>query len=229
MAQSAETILFSIPLVRPDELREAARATGDPEEFDRAYLPLGVSRVTSWLQRHPDYLTVLWEGRNLLEAVKETAVSTDPHFAKWRGFTRIYAGPDSAQAFWDGSRDRVFLWSSGEVGADSEARVFHGTSSVGEYLRFVQDIQNDPKLWETFDLLRRQQGFTRAELWHQTAGPRDVVISLWEAHDMEASIDAVVEGGAELDQRILAIRRAALVEDPLNEGRPEILMDWRAQ
>ena len=228
MASPHETILFSIPLLRPDELRAAALADQDSGELERAYGPLGISRVSSWVQKRPDYLTVMWEGMNLLDAIKETAVSDDPHFAKWRGLTRIYAGPDPAQAFWDASRHRIFEWSTGERGRDSEARVFHGTESIEEYLRFVQDVQNDPNLHAEFDRIRREQAFTRAELWHQTSGGQDVVISLWEAHDMDAAIAKVLARRTPLDERILEIRRIALSEGAVSDDRPELVMDWRA-
>ena len=229
MEQPQETIFFSIAVVRLDELRAAAIVDNESAELDRAYLPLGVTRVTTWIQRHPPYLTVLWEGRNLLDAVKQTAVSDDPHFSRWRGLTRIYAGPDSADAFWEATRHRIFAWSSGECGRDRQARVLHGTSSIAEYLKFVQDVQNDAQLLAEFDQLRTSQGFTRSELWHQSTGDQDVVISYWEAHDMAAAIAKVEERTSELDERILRIRRSALGKGALSEDLPEIVLDWQAR
>lgn len=228
MGATSEAILFSIPLLRTEGLREDARADQGKQGLDRAYTKLGITRVTSWLQHEPTYLTVLWEGERLAEAAQLTAVSDDPHFAKWRGLTRIYAGPEPADMFWEASRHRILSWSTGERAAEAEARVFEGGPVVDQCLGCARDIQTDDVLTDSFDTLNRNQGFTRVEVWHQESRGEDVLIGLWEAHDLARATTEIRVDEAELDDRVLAVHRLGLLGKSAGHRAPEILLDWRA-
>lgn len=228
MDQEPEAVLWSIPVADLDQLKEQADKTLGIEGLDAAFRAHDVSRVTAWTQQSPSYLSVLWEGRDAVHSLQEMAVTKDPAIALLRGLLRVVAGPDETGMIWDAVHHRIFNWSTGEAGRDSEARVFHGQSGVDEYLRFIGDVRTDPALFAVFDRIRRKQGFTRADLWHQTWRGREIVISLWEAEDLSEAMEAVQAKRTNLDERIMKIRHAALGDARPQDNPPTLLFDWRA-
>jgi hypothetical protein len=92
----------------------------------------------------------------------------------------------------------------------------------------MEDFGGDPALLGVFDRIRRRQGFTRLEVWHQKLGEDDVVIWLAEGRDVAGAYAEIFEGKNDFDRRIRKLVGASLnVSDP-SGGMPELVLDWRA-
>jgi hypothetical protein len=227
MAQ-VESLLLSVPLKDPEGCREAALADRGTPELDAAHRSLGFTRLVAWIQHDPAYAIVLWEGDDVHGLSERTATTNDAFFARWRGLLRVFAGEKGEEALWDSSAHRVFSWTSGEDGPEASVRLFHGSSLVTEYLSTMRDFGSDPALLGVFDRIRRRQGFTRLEVWHQTLGQDEVVLWLAEGRDLEAAYAEIFEGKYDFDRRVSKLVRASLnVSDP-SIGKPELIVDWRA-
>jgi hypothetical protein len=223
-----ERLLLSMPLVDPDGYKEAAAAYRATPEFDEAHRNLGCTRLLTWIQREPAYAIIRWEGVNVLESVARTASTTDPFFARWRELVRLFAGETGEGALWHASHHRVFSWTSGEEGPEASVRVFHGTAAITDYLWTMEDVTSVPGLLGVFDRIRRQQGFTRLEVWHQSLGEDDVVLWLAEGRQLEAAYANIFEGKNDFDRRVRTLVKASLdVNDP-SGGMPELVVDWVA-
>jgi hypothetical protein len=223
-----EGLLLSMPLKDPGGYREAAIADQGTPELDEACRALGCSRVLTWVQQEPAYLIVRWEGEHVLDSVARTATADNPFIARWRGLIRVFAGEAGEEALWDASHHRVFSWTSGEEGPETSVRLFHGSAIVPAYLRAMEDFGGDPALLGVFDRIRRRQGFTRLEVWHQKLGEDDVVIWLAEGRDLVGAYAEIFEGRNDFDRRIRKLVGASLnVSDP-SAGMPELVLDWRA-
>ena len=223
-----ESLLLSVPLRDPEGCREAAIADRGTQQLDAAHRSLGFTRLVAWIQHDPAYAIVLWEGEDVLGLSERTATTSNAFFARWRGLLRVFAGEKGEEALWDSSVHRIFSWTSGEVGPEASVRLFHGSSLVTEYLSTMKDFSSDPALLGVFDRIRRRQGFTRLEVWHQTLGQDEVVLWLAEGRDLEAAYAEIFEGKYDFDRRVSKLVRASLnVSDP-SIGKPELIVDWRA-
>jgi len=223
-----EGVLLSLPLRDPEGYRQAAIADQGTPELDEACRDLGCSRLMTWVQSDPGYAIVRWEGEHVLDSVARTATADNPFIARWRGLIRVFAGEAGAEALWDASHHRVFAWASGEEGPETSVRLFHGSAVVPAYLRTMEDFGSDPALLGVFDRIRRRQGFTRLEVWHQRLGEDDVVMWLAEGSDLTAAYEEIFEGKNEFDRRVRKVVRASFnVSDP-SGSMPELVLDWRA-
>ena len=223
-----ESLLLSMPLADPKGYREAAIADQGTAEFDEAYRSLGFTRVLIWVQREPPYAIIQCEGEDVLDSVARTKTTDNGFFVRWRGLVRVLAGEEGAEVLWNAAHHRIFAWTSAENGPEASVRLFHGSSVVGAYLRTMEDFKNDPALFRIFDRIRRRQGFTRLEAWHQTLGEDEVVLWLAEGRDLEAAYTDIFEGKNDFDRRVSKVVRASLEVSNLSEGTPELVVSWRA-
>jgi hypothetical protein len=224
-----ESVLFSIPLVSMKEYRKALLADADSPEFDRAHREAGATHVMTWLHPEPPYAIIRWQGPNVLDAVARTATSQDPFMARWRGIIRMYAGPEGAEGVWDSTRHQVFFWDSGDEGPEADMRIFHGTSAVHEYLKMLNDLNENPALQKLYDRIRRQQRVTRVEIWHQQLGDAEVVMRLVEGHDLDGAFKQVTEEKINFDQRINQVARAALDPTATSRSGAELVVNWTVE
>jgi hypothetical protein len=221
-------VLFSFPLLRSDDYRQALTADRATSEFDHAHRSLGLTRVMTWVQRDPNYAIIRWEGASVLDALAISATTTDPLMGKWRGLIRAFSGADAAGSVWDASRRQVFSWSTGEDGPETSVRLLRGTKLVTEYLETMEDFGSDPALLGVFNRIRRRQGFTRLEVWHQRLGVDDIVLWFATGSDLEAAYADIFEGKSQFDQRVGKLVAASLNVDDPPGGKPELIVDWRA-
>jgi hypothetical protein len=228
MDSTQGAVLFSFPLLRIDEYRQALMADRDTSEFDHAHRGLGLTRVMTWVQRDPHYAIIRWEGESVLDALASSATTTDPLMGKWRGLIRAFSGIDAAGSVWDASRRQVFSWNTEVEGPETSVRLLHGTKVVTEYLETMEDFSSDPALLGVFDRIRRRQGFTRLEAWHQKIGDDDIVLWFATGSGLEAAYADIFEGKNPFDQRVGKLVAASLnINDPPG-GKPELIVDWRA-
>jgi hypothetical protein len=223
-----ETVLFSIPLKDVDGYQTALIADRDSSEFSESHRAAGATRVMTWIHRDPDYAIIRWDGSNVLDSVAKTATTRDPFMARWRGIIRVYSGDDGAGSVWDSSRHQVFSWGTGEEGSDTDLRVFHGSSQVHDFLTLLADISNTDALARLYDRIRRSQGVTRVEIWHQRLLNEEVVMRMVEGNGLDAAFVEVDEESAEFDRRINELARAALSPNATTRSQAELIVDWRA-
>jgi hypothetical protein len=229
MPSKDESVLFSFPVSRVDHYRQELLADRDSPEFDEAHRGVGLSRVMTWVQRQPDYAIIRWDGENVPDALERAARSEDPLMSKWRGLVRVFAGPAQAEGVWQlESHHHVFSWTTGEEGPDVDTRIFHGSSVVNQFLTLLADIKGDPPLLSIYDRIRRRQGITRVEVWHQNIEDEDVILRVLEGHDLDAAFEDMAAGKTELDRRIRDLEIATLGKSHISRSQAELLVDWRA-
>jgi hypothetical protein len=154
--------------------------------------------------------------------------TSDPFMARWRGLFRVFAGPAGADGVWDSDRHQIFLWASGEQGSETDVRTFHGSAGLHMFVTLLADIKADPALEKLYDRVRREQGVTRVEIWHQRLGDQEVVMRLIEGHDLDAAFTNFAQEGRDLDRRISSAARVALDESATTRSQAELIVDWRA-
>jgi hypothetical protein len=222
------TVLSYRPLLDAEAWHEGLLNEFASEEMGDSYHELGLTRVSSWLQRDPDAAIIRWEGSDVDTLFERWAASSNPVLARWRGQFRVNSGPQEAENFWDASRHRLFSWTSEEEGEDSEIRVFRGTSEMQSLFRLYEDVSNDNAHFEAFDRIRRSQGFTRIETWTQQVGEETLMLNLFEAHDLASSLLQVESESNSFDRRLMDTRRAAVEGPPLLAHHPgKLIADWR--
>ena len=223
-----ESLLFSIPLTNLEKYTEALVGDRDTPEFAEAHRAVGLSRVMTWVQREPPYAIILWEGPDVTLSLLRTSTTQNKFMGKWRGLVRTFAGPEGAEGVWEPeSRHKVFSWWSGEDAPETEARVFHGSDSVSHFVSLLQDIEKDPALMSSYDRVRRSQGISRVEVWHQKVGEDEVVLRLIEGRDLDAAFAAIDEGKNEIDRRFVSVAPHAFDGKRMSQGRSELIVDWR--
>jgi hypothetical protein len=226
---SHDSVIFSFPLINMSDYRKALLNDRDSPEFDRAHREAGAWHVMTWVHPEPPYAIIRWQGPDVLDSLARTATSQDPFMARWRGLIRMYSGPEGAGGVWDSSRHQVFLWELGEEGPEADIRIFHGTSAVHEYIKMLADINENPALQKLYDRIRRQQGVTRVEIWHQQLGEEEVVMRLVEGHDLDAAFREVTEEKIDFDQRINRVARAGLEQAATSRSQAELIVNWKAE
>ena len=228
MAAGVETVLFSIPLKDVDGYRKALIAERDSIEFADSHRAAGATRVMTWVQRDPPYAVIRWDGKNVLESIASTATTKDPFMARWRGIIRVYSGVQGAATVWDSARHQVFSWETGEEGSDTDMRVFHGSSQVHDFLTLLAEISNDPALGRLYDRVRRGQGVTKVEIWHQRSLNEELVMRMVEGNQLDAAFAEVDAESKEFDRRLNRLARAALSPSATTRSEAEMIVDWRA-
>lgn len=229
MPDKDQSVLFSFPVNRVDHYRQELLADRDTPEFDEAHRGVGLRRVMTWVQRHPDYAIIRWDGENIPDALERTARSKDPLMSKWRGLVRVFAGPVQAEGVWQlESHHHVFSWTTGVEAPDVDVRIFHGSPIVNQFLTLLADIKGDPPLLSIYDRIRRRQGITRVEVWHQNIDDEDVILRVLEGDDLDAAFEDMAAGTTELDRRIRDLEVATLGESHISRSQAELLVDWRA-
>lgn len=132
------------------------------------------------------------------------------------------------ESFWKpGALNHVFSWDSGDVGPQRIAWVNRVSGDVRSYMKLLR-LDQEPGLMEQYDSIRRGQGITRTEVWHQAFPDHEVVVQMVEGHDLDAAITEIDRGDHELDRRLTAIARSVLDEGRASLSEVEMLVDWRA-
>ena len=227
----AETrsVLFALPLTRVEDFRQSVLADRDSEQHHESHHLFGITREMVWIQRHPSFMLVRWEGDDMFGAIEQLGTSTDPFWAKWRGFLRIYVGPVAMENFWQASSLRqVLSWTSDRHGPQTDARVLPRTGPVNEYLRFLEEVNDQAALMIEFDRIRRGQGITAVEVWHHHLGDEDVMLRVVEGEDLDAAFADIGRGRDDLDRRLRDFERAISNEDRIVRSDAELIVDWRA-
>lgn len=222
------TFLTSISLVDVDGFCEALLSDIPSARYDEACRGLGFTHVSYWIQRDPDAVVLMCEGKDTDTFMERFAASPDPFLAKWRGLIRVFAGPEGADSFWDASNHRLFFWESGELGAQSEIRIYREPKQVAAFLQDSLDFRHDPSLFKLYDRVRRSQGFTRIETWHQETSGQDVVLELFEAHDLSVAMEQRAAANNRLDERVMHVERATLLEGDAPMSLAKLLARWNA-
>ena len=216
------------PLLNVEGMSEAILKDIAEESFSDALRSLGLTRVSFWIQRAPDASVVMWEGAEIETLYQRWAASSNLVISRWRGLLRMFSGPEVADGLWTASRDRLFSWATGEDGAESELMIFREPKQVEKYLQLARDYQRDPSLLGIVDRVRRRQGFTRIEKWHQKTNDGDVILTLFEAHQLDAAMAQRAAEENRLDQRIVAIDRATLLAGDSHSHSAKLLARWHA-
>lgn len=222
------TVMTYRPLLDADGWQEALRADISTVAFADAYRSLGLTDVTFWLQRNPDAAMARWEGADVDTLLDRYAVSRDPVLSRWRGRLRTLSGPVVAESFWNASHHRFFSWASGEEGAQSEITVYRKPREVEAFQRLSLDFQQDPSLMKLFERVRRHQGFTRIETWHQHTDGGDAVLTLFEAHDLGAAMAQRAAEANRLDERIMQVERKTLFHQERLPPVAKLFARWHA-
>ena len=222
------TILTYRTLVNAAGFVEALLSDLPSAAFGDAYRELGLTRVSFWVQRDPDAAIARWEGTDIDTLLERYAASSNPVLARWRGQLRMFSGPEEAEGFWDASRDRLLSWATGEEGAESEITIFREPRQVDMYRQLAKDFQQDASLLGLLDRVRRRQGFTRIETWHQRTGGDDVVLALTEADHMDKAMAQIATEDNELDRRTMKVVRTMLVQGAPPPPAAKLLARWHA-
>jgi hypothetical protein len=216
-------------LVRPDEYCKAVLSDLPTGRLDAPLSALEVTRLSVWVQRHPDAAIVRWEGKHIDSVLERFGASDDPTLAKWRGMLRTFSGSAEMDSYWDASRHRIFSWGKDEARHDSEIKVFRCTSEIEALLSLYRDVQSDPAHFRIFERIREGQGVTRVEAWTQQSGEETLFLNLVEARDLGSAYAAMEGETNEFDRRVMKTRRAALKGPPMSGGAvAKLLIDWRA-
>lgn len=227
--ESTNTILFCLSLRRPDEWRDAIREAALHPDLDVSLREFGLQRLSVWLHRSPTMALFRWEGPGMDVGLERFATTDIPLLALWRGLLRVYAGPDELDRVWDSHFERLFSWESGTTGGQTQLQVFRGGSQVGVFLDAARHVESVPAVRDVFAEVRSAQGFTRVETWHQKTDEEDLVLTLLEGDDLEASLNKVEARSNVFDQRVMEIREAAFVGPAFKKQPPaELLLDWGA-
>lgn len=222
------TVMTSVNLLDVKALCEALLRDLSNGAFDDVYRTMGLARVTWWIGRDPDAAVTMWEGSNIDELLEGFGTSRHPLMAKWRGLLRIWSGPEEANGFWEASRHRLLSWATEEEGAESEVMVFQDPRQVEMYRQQSLDFQQDPSLRRLLDRVRREQGFTRIETWHQRTSENDTVLTLVEAHDLKAAVSRFMSEDNELDRRLMDLMRKTILQGASPPPAAKLLARWRA-
>jgi hypothetical protein len=222
------TILTYRTLLDVDGFCEALLSDLPSEKFGDAYRDLGLAHVSFWVQRDPDAAIARWEGRDIDTMLERFAASSNPVLARWRGQLRVFSGPQEAESFWDASRHRLLSWGTDEQGAESEITVCSEPRQVDMYRRLANEFQQDPSLFGLLDRVRRSQGFTRIETWHQQKDGDEVILNLIEAHDLKGALAQIAAENNELDKRSMKVVRAVLLQAPSPSPVATLLARWHA-
>lgn len=222
------TVMTYRPLLDADGWQEALLADISTAPFADAYRSLGLTGVSFWLQRNPDAAMARWEGTDVDTLLDRYAVSPHPVLSRWRGQLRTLSGPVEAENFWNASHHRLFSWSSEEEGAQSEITVYRKQKDIEAFQRLSLDFQHDPSLLKLFERVRRHQGFTRIETWHQHTDDGEAVLTLFEAHDLGAAMAQRAAEGNRLDQRIMQVERKTLFHQDRVTPVAKLFARWRA-
>jgi hypothetical protein len=216
-------------LVRADEYCEAVLSDLPSGLLDDPLRALEVTRLSVWVQRHPDAAIVRWEGKHIDSVLERFGASDDPMLVRWRGMLRAFSGSAEMDSYWDASRHRIFSWAKIEARHESEIKVFRCTSEVEALLSLYRDVQSDPAHFRIFERIRGGQGVTRVEAWTQQRGEETLFLNLIEARDLESAHAAMEAETNEFDRRLMKTRRAALKGPPLSGGVvAKLLIDWQA-
>ena len=221
------TLLTFANLVETDAFCEALLNDISSASYDEAHRSLGLTRISLWIQRDPDALITMWEGRDVETVLERYAASSNPFLGKWRGHFRVWSGPQEAESFWDASHHRLLSWATDEEGAESEVTVYRDPIQVEAYRRFCLDLRQ-PALMGILDRVRRRQGFTRIETWHQRSNGNDVVLTVVEAHDLNAAIAQLRAEDNELDERVMKLVRNTILQTASPPTVAKLLARWRA-
>lgn len=222
------TIMTRQPLLDVDRWAEAIMGDISTVPFGDAYRGLGLTRVSFWVQRNPDAAMVRWEGTEVDTLLDRYAVSSNPVLSRWRDQLSKLSDPAAAESFWDASRHRFFSWESEEQGAQSEVTVYREPKEVEAFRRLSLDFQNDPSLMRLFERVRRPQGFTRIESWHQETDGGEAVLTLFEAHDLDAAMAQRAAADNRLDERIMQVERRTLFHHETRPSAAKLLARWQA-
>lgn len=227
-AQGSGTILTYRPLLQADRLCEAVLNDVPNPEYGDAFRGLGLTKVSFWIQRNPDAAMVRWEGADIDSLFDRFETSPNQVLAKWRGLLRVFSGPVVADGYWNAPRHRVFCWTTGEEGEESEIMVHRQPKRVEAFLELADNFQSDPSLLGILDRVRRSQGFTRIETWHQRTNEEDVMLTLVEAHDLKDARAQMEAETNELDQRTMQVVRSSMLEPSIAQFAAKLLTTWRA-
>lgn len=222
------TILTSGLVLDPEGWREATLGDISTESFDDAYRSLGLTHAAFWIQRDPNVAVAMWEGADIDTFFERFAASSHPVVAKWRGLLRTFSGPEEAENFWDASHHRLFSWATEEEGAESEVTIYRDPSQVEAFRRLANDFQQDPALMSLVDRVRRRQGYSRIETWHQQSNGDDIVLTLFEGHDLNAAMTQIAAEDNELDRRTMKLIRNTFLQTQSPPPVAKLLARWRA-
>lgn len=223
-----DTILTSTNLVDAEAFCEALIREVSSAGYDELCRGLGLTRVSYWLDRGPDVVVTMWEGRDVHGIVEYLATSSDPVVAKWRGLMRMWAGPGEMDRFWDAERHRLLSWATEEQGAESELIIERNPKRVDAYVRLARDFQNDPSLFLLLGKVRGRQGLTRIELWHESASGQEILLNLVEGHDLKGSMAQIMAEENELDQRTMEVVRSTFQQSDKLPPTAKLLARWQA-
>lgn len=225
---SQDAILTYITLRDPEALCKALLEDLTTGKFDDVYRDMGLTRVTYWIQRDPDAAVTMWEGRDLDTLIERFGTSSSPILAEWRGLIRLWSGPDEEASFWEAEHHRLLSWSAEEPGSESQLMVFRDPRQVQAYREFAEDFQDDPSLFRLLDRVRRQQGFTRIETWHQRVLGEDIVLTVAEAHNLNDATAQLMAENNELDRRVMELVRKTLLGEAPPRPPAALLYRWSA-
>lgn len=196
--------------------------------FGDALRGLGVERLTLWFQEDPPAAVARYDGTDMDTMLERAAVSSDRVIARWRGLMALFSDPSAVDTFWDASVHQLFSWSTEREGRESEMTVIRNDNQIEAYLDMANDFQNDPSLFKIVDRVRRHQGFTRIETWHQQVDGRNVILVLMEADDLQGAIAALWEENNALDRRIMKLARSMINDPSLAPPVAKLLARWQA-
>ena len=206
--------------------KEAILSDFSTSAFGDAFRGLGLVRVSVWLQHDPPASVTRWEGTDIDTLSARSAASKNPVIAKWRGLMRVFSDPSEVERYWDASRRCLFSWTAEKEGRESEITVFRNPHDVEAYLEAATHFQNDPELLKILDRVRRRQGFTRIETWHQASQDQSLILVLMEADDLKAALVRTCEEEEELVGRILKPERSMIVDPALAPPAAKLLAQW---
>lgn len=222
------TLLTSTNLVDTDAFCKTLLGDIATLNYDVACRSLGLTRLSFWLQRDPDAVITMWEGSDIDSILERLAASSDPIVARWRGQLRVYAGPQEAENLWEAKRHRLFSWATDEQGTDSEFMIYRNPTQVEAYRRLARDFEQDPSLKSIVDRVRRRQGFTRLETWHQQSSGDGILLTLFEAHDLKDAMAQVVAEDNELDKQSMRVMRSTFLRELSPPPAAKLLTRWQA-
>jgi hypothetical protein len=208
------TLLTSASLRDTDAFCEALVSDRSTVSYDEAHRSLGLTRVSTWVQREPGAAVTMWEGPHMDTLLERVASSPNPFLARWRGQHRMWGGPEEVNQFWDASRHRLLSWMTDEQGAESVLMTYRDPGQVEMYRRLADELRQDPALWSIFGRIRQRQGFTRIETWHQESLAGATLLILTEAHDLGAGISQIMAEDNDLDRRTMEMMRSTLHQLP---------------
>ena len=222
------TLLTSVNFVDIDAVYEAILNDISSAAYDEAARSLELTRATYWIQRDLRVVLTMWEGAHIDTFLERLGSSTNPFLGRWRGLLRLWSGPEEADHFWEASRHRLLCWGTEEQGAESEVTIWRDTAFVDLYRQESLDFEHNPSMRKLLDRVRRDQGFTRIETWHQEVNGEDIVLTLVEAHDLKAAMSRLAAEDNELDKRLMNLVRAALVKASAPPRAAQLFARWQA-